>query len=94
MAEKAVLLQQTLVGTIYYRVSMIAAESCISLALDRLDVVVSCLCLWVKGDILFTIVCAHRSPAQPSTTDTHTICLASDGSPELGCGSRHVTCLV
>ena len=37
MAEKAVLLQQTLVGTIYYRVSMIAAGSCISLALDRLD---------------------------------------------------------
>ena len=37
MTEKAVLLQQTLVGTIYYRVSMIAAESCISLALDRLD---------------------------------------------------------
>ena len=67
MAEKAVVLQQTLVGTIYYRVSMIAVESCISLALDRLDVVVSCLCLWVKGDILFTIVCAHQpSPAQPS----------------------------
>ena len=37
MAEKAVLLQQTLVGTIYYRVSMIAVASCISLALDRLD---------------------------------------------------------
>ena len=31
MAEKAVVLQQTLVGTIYYRVSMIAAGSCISL---------------------------------------------------------------
>ena len=37
MAEKAVLLQQTLVGTIYYWVSMIAVASCISLTLDRLD---------------------------------------------------------
>ena len=27
---------------------------------------VSCLCLWVKGDILFTIVCAHRHQPSPS----------------------------